>query len=52
MKKKFICQKIISDTLFRKITGFENSSYFSKQFKRITGIAPITYIKKQRAMLK
>lgn len=33
-------------------TGFENSSYFSKQFKRITGIAPITYIKKQRVMLK
>ncbi|MCK5852137.1 helix-turn-helix domain-containing protein [bacterium] len=33
-------------------SGFENSAYFSRQFKKITGIAPIAYIKKQKAMLK
>jgi len=28
--------------------GFENSAYFSRQFKKITGVAPITYLKKAK----
>ena len=32
--------------------GFDNSSYFSRKFKEIIGITPITFLKKQREMLE
>ncbi len=31
-------------------TGFEDSAYFSKKFKEIVGITPMTYLKKVRAL--
>ncbi len=32
-------------------TGFENSAYFTKKFKEIVGITPITYLKNQRSLI-
>lgn len=31
-------------------TGFDDSSYFAKKFKKFIGITPMAYLKKQRAM--
>jgi len=29
-------------------SGFENCGYFARKFKKITGVTPIQYLKKQR----
>ncbi|RLD10388.1 MAG: hypothetical protein DRI44_06195 [Chlamydiae bacterium] len=33
-------------------TGFDNCSYFTRQFKKIVGVSPITYLKDQRSLIK
>jgi len=40
----------VIDVAFK--TGFENSAYFTKKFKEIIGMTPMTYIKKQRSMIE
>ncbi len=32
--------------------GFDNSSYFARKFKKVTGITPINYLKQQRKMVE
>ncbi|MCK5852692.1 helix-turn-helix domain-containing protein [bacterium] len=33
-------------------TGFDNCSYFTRQFKKIVGVSPIVYLKSQRSLIK
>jgi len=33
-------------------TGFDDSAYFSKKFKQIVGLSPMTFLKKQRGKAK
>lgn len=32
--------------------GFDNSSYFARKFKEVTGVTPINYLKQQRKMVE
>ncbi len=38
----------VTDVAFN--TGFDNSSYFTKQFRKIVGVSPFTYLKNQRLL--
>ncbi|MCK5851500.1 AraC family transcriptional regulator [bacterium] len=38
-------RKSISNEFLANLTGFDSSSYFTKQFRKIVGVSPITYLK-------
>jgi len=40
----------VTDVAFE--IGFDNCSYFTRQFKKIVGVSPISYLKNQRSLIK